>query len=144
MDLVITVAMVVDVPVSAAACFWHEHHQVLRQTQDNELAQFVGPVYPIPPHWPHSGTVTPVPGGVVVGLAVDVVVDGVVDVVGDDVVDIVVVVNVVAVLVVDVLVGEGLPPEPRYCATSSWKPGFLYSWLISHIITPPKLAKPWL
>lgn len=73
---------------------------------------------------------------------------------GFEVFVVVVVVNVVpvlveAVLVLDVLVVavvvvEGLPPEPRYCTTSSWNPGFLYSWLISHIITPPKLAKPWL
>lgn len=76
-----------------------------------------------------------------------------VDVVGDVGLEVVVVVKVVPVLVevvlvlavlvvVVVVVDVGLPPEPRYCTTSCWNPGFLYSWLISHIITPPKLAKP--
>lgn len=150
--------MVVDAELTTGADIWHWHHQVLRQTQAYGLAQLVGPEYPIPPHWPHSGTGTPVPGAVVVGVDVGVGGDDGLEVVVVNVVPVVVVavlvlavlevtvlvVAVLAVLVVVVLVGEGSPPEPRYWTTSSWNPGFLYSWLMSHIITPPKLAKPWL
>jgi hypothetical protein len=79
---------------------------------------------------------------VVVGLAVD---GGEDEGFGVVVIDIVDVVDGVGGTVLGLAVVVGGPePLPRYCTTSSWKPGFWYSWLISHIITPPKLPKSWL
>lgn len=51
---------------------WHWHHHWLLQAQYRELAQVVDPVYPIPPHWPHSGTVVPVAIGAAVVDVADV------------------------------------------------------------------------
>lgn len=47
----------------------HWHHHWLLQAQYKELAQVVDPVYPTPPHWPHSGTALSVELG---AAAVDV------------------------------------------------------------------------
>lgn len=51
---------------------WHWHHHWLLQAQEKGLAQVVDPVYPIPPHCPHSGTVLSVAIGAAVVDVVDV------------------------------------------------------------------------
>lgn len=87
-------------------------------------------MYPSPPHWPHCGTVPEVL--VVVGLA-----------------EVVIVVKVVCGAVVVVEVGVEVEVEvepeleagaPKSLRTSASKPELAYSWLMSHIMTPPKLA----
>lgn len=107
------------------ASYSHCDHHTLFSTHVYGEAHWVGPVYPSPPHCPHCGTVPEVL--VEVGLAVVVTVDRVVG-------------GGVELDVVDV----GLDPPEAGAAisltTSASKPVLAYNWLISHIMTPPKLG----
>jgi len=78
------------------------------------MAQTVEPVYPIPPHWPHSATV-PEPVDVVVAVATEELVFELVKlaVVVDDV-------EVLLATAVEVVVFEPLPPVVILKIAISW------------------------